>query len=121
MFGPEPPARYEWWLYPTLIVLVGVWKFYPLTFYWQNLWNLETLLFTLAGGLEVWQFRQKRPWIALIILMAVSGGLSFALFNQGASAKLFYWVMIGLFAYIWFLNKMPEFFGWLFRRLTKRK
>jgi hypothetical protein len=111
MFGPEPPARYEWWLYPVLIVLAGVWKFYGTPFSLQNLLNLEILLFTLGGGLEVWHFHRKRPWIALIILMAVSGGLTFALFHQGASAKFFYWTMIGLFAYIWLLTKIPEFFG----------
>jgi hypothetical protein len=121
MFGPEPPARYEWWLYPTLIILVGVWQSYPPTFYWQNLWNLETLLFTLAGGLEVWQFHKRRPWVALLILMAVSGGLTVTLVNQAGSAKLFYWVMIGLFTYLWLLSKGSELFDRLLERLLRKK
>jgi hypothetical protein len=117
----ELPERYEWWLYPVLGALTIAWRSYPLHFYWSNLLGLETLLFTLGGLLEVWQFHKKRPWVALIILMALSAGLSFALFNQGGSAKLLYWIMIGLFAYLWLLGKGSELFDQVLERLFRRK
>lgn len=117
----EPPARYEWWLYPLLAALTIAWRSYPWQLYLHNLLTLENLLFTLGGALEVWHFHKRRPWVALIILIALSGGLSFALLNQGLSAKWFYWIMIGIFAYLWLLGKGSELFERLLERFSKRK
>ncbi len=121
MFGStEPPARYEWWLYPTLGALTIAWKSLPLHFYWNNLLSLETLLFTLGGLLEVWHFRQRRPWTALVILIAVASSLTYALLNQGLAVKWIYWVFIALFAYLWLLGKGSELFDRLLERLSRK-
>ncbi len=117
----ELPLSYEWWLYPVLTALTIAWKSYPWTVYWHNLLSPETLLFPLAGGLEVWHFRNRRPWLALIILIALSCGLSFTLLNQGLSAKWFYWIMIAMFAYLWLLGKGSNLFDRLLECLFRRK
>jgi hypothetical protein len=119
----EPPAPYEWWLYPVLAALTIAWKSYPLHFYWHNLISLENLLFALASLLEAWHLHKSRPWLALIILMALSAGLSFTLLNlnTGLSAKWLYWIMIALFGYLWLLGKGSELFDSLVTRLRKKR
>jgi hypothetical protein len=116
----EPPQRFEWWLYPLLGALTIVWRSYPWHVYWQNLLTPETLLFTLGGALEVWHFHKRRPWVALVILIALSSTLPVALLNQGLSAKWFYWIMIGIFTYLWLLGKGSEVFDRLLEHLRKK-
>ena len=112
----EPLETWEYWVYPLIVLAAIALKSWPLNFYWSQVFRLETLIWLGLGIVEIWHFRQRRPGLARIVLIALCASMGMGLLVQG-DPRLFYWITIGVCLYLAGLEWVSERWdGWRYRR-----
>lgn len=111
----EPLETWEVWVYPLLVMATMAWRSWPLKLHVAQVWRLEVLALTVVAVFEIWHSSRRRPGLARAVLIALSASVSFTLFNPG-DPKLIYLITLALCVYLWLLEALPGWFGWLLER-----